>query len=137
MHAKNHFFDTLRINHHTEFGILTNADAMVVVPFVPPLLHDASICLGGTSVRPLISLPKTDPEKKELRARQNVIFELGFFVGKVGRHKAFALVEKGVALPSDIHGLIYIPLDPGNAWRLLLVRELNAAGIWVDANLAL
>ena len=34
------------INRHTEFAILTNADAMVVVPFVPPLLHDASICLG-------------------------------------------------------------------------------------------
>ena len=38
------------INRHTEFAILTNADAMVVVPFVPPLLHDASICLGGNSV---------------------------------------------------------------------------------------
>jgi predicted nucleotide-binding protein len=83
-----------------------------------------------------IASPKTDAEK-ELRARQNVIFELGFFVGKLGRDKAFALVEEGVALPSDIHGLVYIPLDTRNAWRLLLVRELNAAGIRVDANLAL
>ena len=46
--VQNSISDTLRI---TEFGILTNADAMVVVPFVPPLLHDASICLGGPCVR--------------------------------------------------------------------------------------
>jgi hypothetical protein len=53
--VQNSISDTLRINRHTEFRILTNADAMVVVPFVPPLLHDASICLGGNAVRPVIS----------------------------------------------------------------------------------
>jgi predicted nucleotide-binding protein len=82
-----------------------------------------------------IASPKTNPQQKELRARQNVILELGFFVGKLGRERTFALVEKDVALPSDIHGVVYIPLDDGE-WRLRLVKELKAAGLPVDANRA-
>jgi len=80
--------------------------------------------------------PKATPEQKELRARQNVILELGFFVGKLGRDRTFALVEKGVTLPSDIHGVVYITLDNGEEWRLRLVGELKAAGLDVDANRA-
>ena len=79
---------------------------------------------------------KTLPDTKEFRARQNVVFELGFFVGKLGRERTFALVEKGVSLPTDIHGVVYIPLDDGE-WRMKLVRELKAAGLDVDANLAI
>jgi predicted nucleotide-binding protein len=82
-----------------------------------------------------IASSKANPEQKELRARQNVILELGFFVGKLGRERTFALVEKGVSLPSDIHGVVYIPLDNGD-WRLRLVKELKAAGLQVDANRA-
>jgi len=78
---------------------------------------------------------KANPAQMETRARQNVILELGFFVGKLGRGRTCALVEKGVALPSDIHGVVYIPLDNGE-WRLRLIRELKAAGLPVDANLA-
>ena len=83
-----------------------------------------------------VAYSKTNPEQKELRARQNVILELGYFVGKLGRAQTFALVEKEVALPSDIHGVVYIRLDDG-AWRLHLVKELKAAGLDVDANRAL
>jgi predicted nucleotide-binding protein len=82
-----------------------------------------------------VASSKITPEQKELRARQNVIFELGFFVGKLGRQRTFALVEKGVTLPSDVHGVVYIPLDNGE-WRLRLVRELKAAGLEIDANRA-
>jgi predicted nucleotide-binding protein len=82
-----------------------------------------------------IAASKKEPEKKDERARQNVILELGFFVGKLGRKHTFALVEKGVALPSDIHGLVYIPLD-NEDWRMRLVKEFKAAGLEVDANRA-
>jgi predicted nucleotide-binding protein len=82
-----------------------------------------------------IASPRTEPDKKEFRARQNVVLELGFFVGNLGRHRTFALVEKGVTLPSDVHGVVYIPIDDGE-WRLRLVRELKAAGLDVDANCA-
>jgi predicted nucleotide-binding protein len=83
-----------------------------------------------------IASSKIKPEERESRARQNVVFELGFFVGKLGRDHTFALVEKGVTLPSDIHGVVYISLDDGE-WRLRLVRELKAAGLEIDANRAL
>jgi len=76
---------------------------------------------------------KEKAEEKEQRARQNVVLELGYFVGKLGRERTFALVERGLTLPSDIHGVVYIPLDDGE-WRLRLVRELKAAGFDVDAN---
>jgi predicted nucleotide-binding protein len=82
-----------------------------------------------------IGYSKAKPHEEENRARQNVILELGYFVGRLGRERTFAIVEKGVTLPSDIHGVVYIPLDNGE-WRFRLVRELKAAGVDVDANSA-
>ena len=70
----------------------------------------------------------------EQRARQNVIFELGHFVGKYGR-KNVALVVKGdVDFPSDYYGVLYTRLDDSGGWKLNLVRELKTAGFSIDAN---
>jgi predicted nucleotide-binding protein len=82
-----------------------------------------------------VASSKANLEQKEFRARQNVILELGYFVGRLGRERTFALAEHGVSLPSDVHGVIYIPLDNGE-WRLRLVKELKALGLQIDANLA-
>lgn len=43
----------------------------------------------------------------EIRARPNVIFEFGYFVGKLGRANVCCLYTGGVTLPSDVHGLLY------------------------------
>jgi len=67
-----------------------------------------------------------------LRGRQNVVFELGFFFGKLGRDRVAVLLEEGVEQPSDIEGLVYITLDQPGAWKQALARELEAAGIPVD-----
>lgn len=69
-----------------------------------------------------------------LRARQNVILELGYFLGKLGRARVCALYESGVEIPSDYQGVLFIPLDAGDRWKFDLVRELRAAGFSVDAN---
>jgi len=45
------------------------------------------------------------------RARQNVIFEFGYFIGLLERMNVRALYQEGVELPSDIHGMLYIPFD--------------------------
>jgi hypothetical protein len=82
-----------------------------------------------------IASSKGDPDVKEDRARQNVIFELGFFVGTLGRDRTFALLLEDVTKPSDIEGVLYIPFK-GDSWRIHLVRELKAAGLDVDANKA-
>ena len=67
-----------------------------------------------------------------LRGRQNVVFELGFFFGKLGRQRVAVLLEENVEKPSDIDGLVYITLDEAGAWKQALARELETAGISVD-----
>ena len=66
------------------------------------------------------------------RARQNVIFKLGFAVGRLRRERVCALYEETVELPSDIHGVEYTPLDTAGAWRTKLARELHEAGFHFD-----
>lgn len=80
----------------------------------------------------------TDAEFTEQtpRARQNVIFELGFFVGKLGRRSVAALYVDGVEVPSDYSGVVFIPFDESGGWRLFLAKELKAAGIEIDMNRA-
>ena len=53
-------------------------------------------------------------EKLALRARQNVIHELGLCQGRFGIHRALALVEEGIDLPSNLGGVDFIPFGSGN-----------------------
>jgi predicted nucleotide-binding protein len=68
------------------------------------------------------------------RSRQNVILELGFFLGRLGRDKVCPLYEYGVELPSDYNGTEFVLVDDSGAWKLSLARELKAAGLPVDMN---
>jgi hypothetical protein len=68
------------------------------------------------------------------RARQNVIFELGFFTGKLGRGHVCLLRKGDVEIPSDLFGVVYTDLDPGEGWKHRLVAELKAAKLEFDAN---
>ena len=72
-----------------------------------------------------------------LRARQNVVLELGYFVGKLGRDRVLALRKGDVEIPSDFAGVVYENLDIGGAWRLKLGQELEAAGYNIDWNKAM
>ncbi len=68
------------------------------------------------------------------RSRQNVILELGYFMGRLGRSRVAALYRSGTELPSDIHGLAYVELDESGAWKYRLGEELRAAGYEIDMN---
>lgn len=76
---------------------------------------------------------KMESELKK-RARQNVVLELGYFIGKLNRSRVLPLYIEGVELPSDINGLLYIPIDKAENWKFAIVKELKAAGYSVDAN---
>jgi predicted nucleotide-binding protein len=76
-------------------------------------------------------------DKLNPRARQNVVLELGFFVGKLGRKNVCALHKGSLELPSDYLGVGYVPLDAGGGWRLQLAKELRTAGFAIDMNEAL
>jgi predicted nucleotide-binding protein len=74
---------------------------------------------------------KADPEEQLTpRARQNVVLELGYFIGKLGRDRVAALYDDGVELPSDYKGVEFISF--ANDWKTKLIRELNAAGLEID-----
>ncbi len=65
------------------------------------------------------------------RARQNVILELGYFLGRLGRTRVCALHKGGVELPSDFQGVIYIEFDSGGAWRAKLAQEFVEAKLTI------
>jgi predicted nucleotide-binding protein len=67
--------------------------------------------------------------KKEKRARPNVIFEFGFFVGKLGRDRVCCLYKEGVVLPSDLDGLVYKKINSSvESQGIAIIKELKAAG---------
>ena len=66
------------------------------------------------------------------RARQNVVFELGFFVGKLGVGRVAALMKGDIEKPSDFDGVGYILLDAAGAWKSSLARELHHANVPFD-----
>lgn len=79
----------------------------------------------------------TKPDKLQPRSRQNVVLELGFFVGKLGRKHVCPLYKGPLELPSDFLGVGYVALDEGGGWRLQLAKELRSAGFPVDMNLVI
>jgi len=75
-------------------------------------------------------------EASKFRARQNVILELGYFLGKLGRNNVAALFKNdpNFELPTDYEGVLYTPFDNSSRWQLDLIQELKSAGYNVDAN---
>jgi predicted nucleotide-binding protein len=92
---------------------------------------------GGSASFAVVLLTPDDvggPSASDLqpRARQNVIGEMFWFAGKLGRKRVCALKKGNIELPSDFAGLAYTEMDERGAWRAELLRELAAAGYAVD-----
>lgn len=66
------------------------------------------------------------------RARQNVIVELGYFMGKLSRSRVCALYKGSVELPSDYQGVLYVEMDSGGAWKAKLAQELVQSKIRIE-----
>lgn len=69
--------------------------------------------------------------KGQPRARQNVVFEAGYFMGKLGRDRVVFLADSGIEVPSDLSGVVYT--NTAN-WQVELLKELRAMGYQVDFN---
>ena len=83
-----------------------------------------------------LGAPGNDNNDLKPRARQNVIFEFGYFIAKLGRKRVCALVKENVEWPSDYDGVLHIKLDDANGWKLELARELKGVGFEIDLNRA-
>lgn len=71
-------------------------------------------------------------EEEKSRARQNVVFEHGYLIGKLGRRRVCAFVKDDVETPGDISGVVYVPMDREGAWKTKLAKEMMKAGLEVD-----
>jgi predicted nucleotide-binding protein len=78
--------------------------------------------VGGLAVPPGAE-PQLSP-----RARQNVIGEMFWFAGRLGRDKVCALVKGNIEMPSDFAGIVYTTMDEHGGWKAKLLNELTAAG---------
>lgn len=77
-------------------------------------------------------------ESMQPRARQNVVLELGFFIGALGPARVAALVAgDDIETPSDYDGVLYTRYDKAGGWKLALLKEFLAAGIPFDATAAI
>lgn len=81
-------------------------------------------------------LGASQEEKEQLkpRARQNVVFEHGYLMGKIGRENVCALVKGDIEKPTDIAGVVYISMDEGGGWKLAVAKEMRSSGYDVDLN---
>lgn len=78
-------------------------------------------------------LNKSDSELQP-RARQNVVFEHGYLIGKIGRERVCALVKDSIETPGDISGVVYIPMDEIGMWRYSIAKEMKGVGYNIDMN---
>ena len=63
-----------------------------------------------------------------------MVFEWGYFIGKLGRDRVCALIKGGVEIHSDYDGVLYVEMGDNESWKVQLARELKGAGCDVDAN---
>lgn len=77
---------------------------------------------------------KLGESNNRFRARQNVVFEHGYLIGRLGRDRVCALVKGEVETPGDISGVVYINMDDKGAWKLELAKEMKSVGLNIDLN---
>lgn len=98
------------------------------VPKAPAAINEVFVVHGHDNEL------KITAARLKSRARQNVILELGLFIGLLGRSRVCALVKGALERPSDIDGVLYIDVDDRGSWKFSLANEMKAAGLDVDMN---
>lgn len=107
----------------------TNRGATIIEKFEVNSEVSAAICL----------FTKDDMGKAnnasdyQARARQNVVFEAGYFMGKLGRSNVVVIADMGIELPSDLQGIVY---TNSSYWQVEVLKELKAIGFQIDMNKA-
>ena len=97
---------------------------------------------GGSAGFAVVLLTPDDvggPNRGDLRprARQNVIGEMFWFAGKLGRGRICALKKGDLEIPTDFAGIVYTDMDDRGTWKAKLLQELETAGYEVDWSKAL
>ncbi|MCY8717024.1 nucleotide-binding protein [Bacillus spizizenii] len=80
-----------------------------------------------------VGAKKGQEENLNDRARQNVVFEHGYLIGRLGRSRIAALVKGEIETPNDISGVVYIAMDEHDGWKIKIIKELRNAGYNVNS----
>jgi len=97
----------------------------------------SDVCYAIVLVSPDdVAYSRKDQNDIKLRARQNVILELGWFMARLGRRNVALLYRKKGEFdwPSDMGGVLYIAYDSSDSWKIKLARELQSCGLQIDLN---
>jgi len=77
-----------------------------------------------------------EPSKRKLKPSQDVVFELGFLLGKIGKEHVFVLFRESEKREFDVRidfeGIKATPFDNRDSWKLALIRELTNCGYTVE-----
>ena len=106
-------------------------EGRTIIEKLEALAKNASFAIVLFTPDDVGNLDKTD-SKPNPRARQNVIFELGYFIGKLGRERVHSIYKGEVESPSDIDGILYIRMDEPGAWKQKLAQEMESAGLPIN-----
>lgn len=93
--------------------------------------HYSNVGFGVVLYTPCDVGAKVGALSSAYRARQNVVFEHGYLIGKLGRPRVAAIVKGQVETPNDISGVVYIALDDRGDWKDSLKNEMGSVGYQV------
>lgn len=136
------------VHGHDDLAKVETARFIEQLGFIPIILHEQASS-GSTIIEKIenysnvgfgvilytpcdIGAKKGKETELKFRARQNVVFEHGYLIGKIGRKNVAALVKGDVEPPNDISGVVYISME--NEWKMQLAKELRNSGYPVDMN---
>jgi hypothetical protein len=135
------------VHGHDEAAKLAVAGFLRAIDFEPIILHEqanrgdtiiekferhADVGFAVVILSPDDIGGPRDAKNFRPRARQNVIAELGYFVGRLQRGRVLPLMKGELEIPSDFSGVVYTDMDSRGRWKTELANELDAAGFDVD-----
>lgn len=80
-----------------------------------------------------VGAKQSEKDKLKPRARQNVLFEHGYLLSKLGRKSVCAIVKGEIEIPNDLSG-VYLEMDGQRNWQIALAKELKHVGYKIDMN---
>lgn len=134
------------VHGHDDFAKLEMSAFISVLGLQPIILHQqassgrtiiekiehySNVGFGVVLYTPCDVGSKAGELSGSYRARQNVVFEHGFLIGKLGRARVSAVVKGNVETPNDISGVVYVLMDHEGRWKEQLLVELRSAGYHV------
>lgn len=121
------------IEHLHITPIILHEQASMGMTIIEKIEEYSNVGFGVVLYTPCdVGYEKGCEDNKMGRARQNVVFEHGYLIGKLGRKRVCALIKNNVEKPNDISGVVYIPYE--SSWKIDLAKEMRAAGYKIDMN---